>query len=57
MVPPEPMDYSAEHAELHRGGNHEHKWTAQEDYETVYEREIEVNVPAGGKSIDLTRMI
>lgn len=57
MVPPEPRDYSAEHAELHRGGNHEHKWTEQEDYETVYEREIEVNVPAGGKSIDLTRMI
>ena len=51
------MDYSAIHAELHRNGNHDHKWTEQEDYETVYEREIEVNVPAGGKPVELNSLI
>jgi len=51
------MDYSAVHDELHRGGNHEHKWTEQEEYDVVYEREIEVSVPAGGKPIELNSLI
>ena len=57
MVAPEAVDYSAIHEELHRTGNHRDTWTEQDDYETVYEREIEVNVPAGGEPTDLSSMI
>lgn len=59
MVPdPQPVDYSAEHAELHEGANYVHIPEENDpDSDVVYSKEIEVDVPAGGQPVDLSRMI